>query len=175
MSEEIEKEFGFLIQSEMKYGTQYLSASLIGRENGKEYPNGISSDTYGAKYALDGLTLRGFLSRWKLEEPNFLLHDPEYRDVHVDRRNVHLMAKTLDKITKRIQADGAREPGEIFLAMARALKLSFVVEKNKRSPSHGSSWSDSDWVWHDIPSGKNLFVARIRELLDEAKGATVAA
>jgi hypothetical protein len=74
------------------------------------------------------------------------------------------MAKAIRKVNAKIEKDEAREPGDKYMALAKALKLSFAVERIKRV---GNS---DDWRWMSVEEGRN----RYRALIEEAVAAAIA-
>jgi hypothetical protein len=171
------KKFGLLIERDTKDRTSYVAASLIGREDDREYPIGISDglgDYERPKHlqglALDGLSIRGFVSN--SGDNSFIGYDPEYRNVYsVDLPLARKMARTLDRITKRRRKDAAYEPGDTLMSLAKVLKLEFVVERRvSKRAGQGSSWSESDWRWMTVEEGRNRF----RALIEEARAEEIA-
>jgi len=163
--EKDKREFGLLIETERKHGTIYITARLCARESGFDYPRGISNEPWDGKFTFDGLTLQGFISDYRHSDGklHFIMQSASYLNVYsIEADRARKMARTLDKVTARIQADGASEPGELFLAMCRALKLSFTVGRSKRD--------SREFLWWDVPTGKRIFVNMIAEALDEANG-----
>lgn len=160
--------YGLYLERENSHGTEYVGAKLIAREDGRDYPVGVSDlwltdpPKHLAGLALDGLTIRGFIS--ESNDLSFIGYDPEFRDIYsVDLPTARKMVKTLDKVTKRRRADNAYEPGDTLVSLAKALKLDFVV--TRRGRARGSSWSDADWNWMTITEGRNRF----RDMIEEAR------
>jgi len=170
--------YGLLIEATNRYGTTYVEARVVCRENSDDFPRGCSSNPWGEDYDapknfhglyLDGLTMRGFHSDLNRV---FIGYEPKYCDMHsVNANKANRMAKTLKRIDAAIAKAEAHSPEDVFLALAKALKLSFVVEKNPNKPSFGSSYSDNQWYWMSVASGRNRYRRLIEETRPEQKTA----
>ena len=165
------KTYGLLIQRFNRYGTEYVAARLICRESGADYPVNPSSDGESVFYGsapkhLHGLQLaelgmKGFVS--EMNHFQYIGYEVEYEEV----RGIHLpqierMAKTLRKVVNFINKQSAHEPGDYFLAFAKSLKLSFVVEQT--GGREAGFYQDCKWRWMTIEEGRNRF----RQLIEEA-------
>ena len=128
-------QYGLLIERVNRYGTERVTVNIVRREPDGEAPLGCSGDGevyagYGCPkhllgLALDGLGLYGFVSD---TDASFIGGDVEFRDVYAsDERKLTRMLKALKKVNARIEKEQAREPGDKFVAFAKALKLSFAV------------------------------------------------
>jgi hypothetical protein len=166
-------QYGLLIEPVNRYGTEYIEVRVCRRDNEREFPMGCPSDGdnfygYGTpKHLLglvvDGLGMRGFIS--DTGEPSYIAYDIEFHDVHaISERKLKSMAKAIRKVNAKIEKDEAREPGDKYMALAKALKLSFAVERIKRV---GNS---DDWRWMSVEEGRN----RYRALIEEAVAAAIA-
>jgi hypothetical protein len=165
-------QYGLLIEKVIRYGTEYVEVRVARREERYEHPVGCPSDGdlylgYGTpKHLLglvvDGLGMYGFIS--ETGEPAYIGHDIEFRDVHSsDERKLNGMLKAIKRVKARIEKDEAREPGDKFMALAKALKLSFAVERIKRNGN------EQDWRWMSVEEGRN----RYRAIIEEAVAAAV--
>jgi hypothetical protein len=163
-------EYGLLIEPIQRYGTDYIEVKIVRRDPQREHPIGCPSDGemfigYGCPnhligLALDGLGMYGFISEGK--DPAFIGCEVEFRDVHSSGdQKLQRMLKAIRKVMARIEKDEAREPGDKFAAMASALKLSFAVERIKRS-GHGDP---DDWRWMSIAEGRNRYRSLIEAKL----------
>ena len=168
-------QYGLLIERVIRYGTEYIEVRVARRDDSHEYPIGCPSDGdnfygYGTpKHMLglvvDGLGMYGFVSDGEFREPDFIGAEIEFRDVHsAGVTKLNAMLKALKRINARVEKDEAREPGDKFMALAKALKLSFAVERIKRN---GDS---DDWRWMSVEEGRN----RYRALIEETVAAAVA-
>jgi hypothetical protein len=164
-------QYGLLIERVQRYGTEYVEVRVARREERYEHPVGCPSDGslfagYGTpKHMLglvvDGLGIYGFIS--ETGEPAYIGCDIEFRDVHaVDEPKLTRMLKAIKRVKARIEKDEAREPGDKYMALAKALKLSFAVERIKRN---GNS---DDWRWMSVEEGRNRYRALIEEAVAEA-------
>lgn len=170
-------EYGLLIEKVIRYGTEYVEVRVARREERYEHPVGCPSDGdnflgYGTpKHMLglvvDGLGMYGFVS--ETGEPTFIGADIEFRDVHaLDEAKLTRMLKALKRVKARVEKDEAREPGDKFMALAKALKLSFAVERIKRNSN------SDDWRWMSVEEGRNRYRAMIEETVAEAVARKVA-
>jgi hypothetical protein len=168
------KEYGLLVERTMKYGTEYIIARVVSRNGDKPY--GCSNDGEHDGYEgsvpkavqglqLDGLTMQGFVS--DLNEFQFIGFEPEYRDVYsVDLRKADRMAKTLRKVVSASRKDSAYEAGDVFLSLAKTLKLSFVCyERDGREVS----WDEGRWRFVSIEDGRNYYRRLIETTQKEAR------
>ena len=165
------KQYGLLLRRRFEYGTEYVEAYLVSRENGKDYPLGCASDgenqfdrevpkhVHGLQ--LDGLGMHGFVSDF--DEPTFIGHEVEYRSVFsIDQPKLARMSRTIKRVLTRIRKDEAHEPGDRLVALADALRLSFVAEQTGKNRS--STYAENDWRFMSIPEGRD----RYRQLIAEA-------
>lgn len=168
-----EHEYGLLIEPVNRYGTEYIEVRVVRRDENHDYPIGCPSGGetifgYGCPkhmigLAVDGLGMYGFIS--DSGEPAYIACDVEFRDVHAFGEGaLSRMLKAIKKVNARVEKDRAREPGDKFVALAKALKLSFAVERIARR-SNGD-----DWRWMSVEEGRN----RYRTLIEEAVAAAVA-
>ena len=166
-------EYGLVIEPVNRYGTEYIEVRVARRDDSHEYPIGCPSDGdnylgYGTpKHMLglvvDGLGIHGFISDGEFRAPEFIGADIEFHDVHsITERKLKSMAKAIRKVSARIEKDEAREPGDKYMALAKALKLSFAVERIKRNGS------EQDWRWMSVEEGRNRYRALIEEAVAEA-------
>lgn len=170
-------EYGLLIEKVIRYGTEYVEVRVARREERYDHPVGCPSDGdnflgYGTpKHMLglvvDGLGMYGFVS--ETGEPTFIGADIEFRDVHaLDEAKLTRMLKAIKRVKARVEKDEAREPGDKFMALAKALKLSFAVERIKRNSN------SDDWRWMSVEEGRNRYRAMIEETVAEAVARKVA-
>jgi hypothetical protein len=162
------KEFGLILERHNHYGTEYVVARLISREG--DHPKGCSSDgerswdgdvpKHLRDMQLDGLSLHGFITE---SDCAYIGFEPEYRDVYsVNLPKAERMAKTLRRVIKRQRQDQAREPGDVMMSLANALKLSFAVKRIGKLQAR--DYADNDWNFMSIAEGRNAF----RQMIDEA-------
>jgi len=172
-------QYGLLIEKVNRYGTEYIEVRVARREERYEHPVGCPSDGenylgYGTpKHMLglvvDGLGIYGFVSDSEFREPEFIGADIEFRDIHSGGQiKLERMLKALKRVKARIEKDEAREPGDKFMALAKALKLSFAVERIKRNSN------SDDWRWMSVEEGRNRYRAMIEESVAEAVARKVA-
>lgn len=167
------REYGLLIRPESKYGTEYIKVMAVAREAEKDYPLGCSSDgeseydrnvpKHMHGLMVDGLGIYGFINVTGSNEVHYLGYDVEYQDVfaiHIPK--AQRMIKTLKKVVARMRKDDAREPGDRFFSLAKALKLSFaVVDRGKDHPNR--------WGWMSVTEGREHYRNLITETIEKVK------
>ena len=180
MTTKPDHEYGLIIEPVNRYGAEYIEVRLARREEQYDHPVGCPSDGetlygYGCPkhlvgLALDGLGMYGFISDSSSSmEPAFIAYDVEYRDVHASGEpKLQRMIKAIKKVNARITKDQAREPGDKFMAFAKALKLSFAVTRI------GPPRRDPEWAWMSIEEGRNRYRGMIETAVDAAKARKVA-
>lgn len=164
-------QYGLLIEPVNRYGTEYIEVRVCRRDDEHEHPLGCPADgdhSYGygcpkhlVGLVVDGLGMRGFIS--DVGEPAFIAYDVEFSDIHaISERKLKMMAKAIRRVNALVEKEEAREPGDKFMALAKALKLSFAVERIKRN-------GNGDWRFMPVSEGRN----RYRALIEEAVAAAV--
>ena len=104
---------------------------------------------------VDGLGLYGFISD---SDACYIGGGVEFRDVHnIDEAKLGRMLKAIKRVNIRIEKDRATEAGDKLMAFAKALKLSFVVQRI------GERRRDPDWRFMSIEEGRNRYRAMIEE------------
>jgi len=166
-------EYGLMIDRINQHGTEYVTVHVARRraEDG-DVPLGCSGDGefyagYGCPkhllgLALDGLGMYGFVSD---SDAMFIGHDVEYRNVYASgERKLASMLKAIKRVNARIDKDDAREPGDKFMAFAKALKLSFAVTRI------GERKRDPEWRFMSIVEGRNTY----RQMIEAASAEVLA-
>jgi hypothetical protein len=169
------KEYGLLVERINNHGTEYIVARVTSRRDDKPY--GCSSDgemewdadvpkhLRGGR--LDGLCMHGFISDFS--ECDYIGFQPEYRDVYaIDLPKLERMRRTMKRVTAQITKDKSYEAGDVFMSLAKALKLSFVVHRIGKVVQ-GGAWCDNQWHFMDIESGRNYFRNAIEQARDELR------
>lgn len=166
-------EYGLLIDRVNQHGTEYVTVHVVRRrEADGDVPLGCSGDGefyagYGCPkhllgLALDGLGMYGFASD---SDGMFIGHDVEYRNVYASgERKLGSMLKAIKRVNARIDKDDAREPGDKFMAFAKALKLSFAVTRI------GERRRDPEWRFMSIAEGRNTY----RQMIEAASAEVLA-
>jgi len=168
----MKSEYGLMLSKSNHYGTEYVEVVVCRREEGRDGPLGCSSDgemfydsgvpKHLAGIVLDGLGMYGFAS--ESIDSAFIGHEVEYRNVYaMSEGKLQRMLKAIKRVNDRIRKDEAWEPGDKFVAFAKALKLSFVVERIGKP-------GNIDWRYMSVTEGRN----RYRALIDEVVAAAVA-
>jgi hypothetical protein len=166
------REYGLQIERRDNLGTEYVQVVVCARESDKDYPLGCSTDgesEYDSRVPkhvvglmLDGLGMYGFVS--DSADVPFIGNEVEYRDVFsIDLPKLTRMQRTLKRVVARMTKDSAWEAGDRLVALAKCLKLSFVVE---RTTPRGQR--NPEWNWMSVEMGRN----RYRTLIDQAREAT---
>ena len=162
-------EYGLMIDRTSNYGTDYVEVHVVRREEDRDIPLGCSGDgesfySDGAPkhlmgLNLDGLGMYGFVTD---SDPAYIGFDVEYRNVYsMDERKLRRMVKTISQVNAKIQKDEAREPGDKYMALAAALKLSFAVHRI------GPRRSNPDWNWMSVVEGRNYYRSQIEAAVAE--------
>lgn len=153
-------EYGLLIDRVNEYGSEKVTVHVVRRrEADGDVPLGCSGD--GELYAgfgcpkhllglvVDGLGMYGFVSD---SDGEYIGYGVEFRNVYsIDAAKLGRMAKALKRVNAQIEKDEAREPGDKFMAFAKALKLSFAVCRiGERRPN-------PDWRFMSIVEGRNYY------------------
>ena len=168
-------QYGLLIERSILYGTEYVTVHVCRRrdEDG-DVPLGLSGDGemyagYGCPkhllgLALDGLGIYGFVSD---SDGAFIGTDVEYRNVYASTETkLGRMLKAIKRVNARIDKDDAREPGDKFMAFAKALKLSFAVTRiGERRPN-----VSPEWRFMSILEGRNTY----RQMIETASAEMLA-
>jgi hypothetical protein len=164
------RSFGLLLRKERRHGTLYIVCQVMTRRPNENAPLGATDGfrwewpKFYAGYELDGLGIQGFVSdvRDDAGHCSFIGHDIEYRDVFsIDETKARRMAKTLKRVNAAVNKARAYEPGDKLAALAKALKLEWVVEDRERFKHD----PDRRWLWMTIPEGRNHY----RHLIAEAE------
>lgn len=152
---------GLMLKTEIRYGTRYVWAQVMRREEGEgaeQFPlNCTSLDM--TDLALDSLELIGRVSDYDGECARV---SAEYRDIHsIDERLAVKMAKTLGKINRAFHKAEAYEAGDRMMLFAQAIGAKWVCETRERDVPF-SSYRDVKWRWNTLTQGREDFRAMIR-------------
>lgn len=172
--EEPKKVVGLMVRRANRYGNEYIEVSPMVRENDEDHPIGMSSwYAFENKPYLDGLRLRGCVyvpSFDRDRPPTFDIDHVGFYDLHcVELAQSKAMTVTLTKVAKQIERDNAHEPGDRFLALARAVGAQWVCTPHRGRTSGGSSWSDTRWIWYGLTDGRNMYRSMIEDALREER------
>jgi hypothetical protein len=172
--EEPKKTVGLMVKRIDRYGTEYVDVSVMVREDDGEYPRGMPSwYAFENKPYLDGLSIRGSVHVPYRDDgpPTFYSDRPEFYDLHsVGLAQSKAMTATLTKVAKQVERDNAREPGDVFLALARAVGSQWVCVPH-RDRVTGGAWRDTRWIWYGLTDGRNMYRSVIEGALREAREA----
>jgi hypothetical protein len=165
--------YGLLLRRENSYGSDYLVAEIVRREDNHHAPRNCSDGLcpewdrpkHLARFYLDGLKMRGFVSEYNHHE--FLGYEPAYYGVYsIRERDARRMVATLKAINDRIEKDAAHGPVDCIMSVCAALRLSFMVERV--GMDRGSSYDNNEWRWMTLGEGRN----RYRQMVDELVSTT---
>jgi hypothetical protein len=167
---EAKLQYGLLIERSKNYGTEYVVAKLVKRQNDKPYGcsnSGEFAHCGDPKHLdgmqLDGLCLHGFVS--DSGDFAYIGFEPEYRDVYsVELPKAERMVKTLKRVKAQQHKDHAREPGDVMVSLCKALKLSFVCHRIGEAKQ--GYYHESDWRFMSIEEGRNYY----RGAIEQAQG-----
>lgn len=161
------KTVGILIERRQRYGTEYVIAKAMLREDGASHPiNATGSGFSRERQELDGLAISGHVYQYRDDPPELIGADPEYRDLHsIDRRRAEIMAKCLKRIEARIAKDDSREYGDVLLSFARAIGASWIVEC--ADDTGRTSYCDNAWRFMSLTEGRNRYRDMIRAACDD--------
>lgn len=168
---EPKKSVGLMVLRSMRYGTEYIEVVVMNREDDAEYPVGVSSwYAFEGKPFLDGLKMRGYVYVYEQRAPEFVDSKPAYYDLHcIEASHAKAMATMLGKIGKQAEKDHASEPGDLFLAFARAVGAQWVCTPRRDHRLTGGAWRDTKWAWYGLTDGRNLYRHVIAEALQEER------
>ena len=166
-------EYGLLIDRVNEYGSEKVTVHVVRRrEADGNVPLGCSGD--GELYAgygcpkhllgliVDGLGMYGFVSD---SDGEYIGYGVEFRNVYsIDAAKLGRMLKAIKRVNARIEKDDAREPGDKFMALANALKLSFAVCRI------GERRANPDWRFMSIAEGRNTY----RQMIETASAEVLA-
>lgn len=169
------RQFGLALRSTYTHGTRYITAHVVSRKQDRHAPYGVTDFRWEwpkhlADFELDGLGIYGFVSTDMRDERDglctYIGDNVEYRDVFcIDGAKAGRMVKTLRRIGARLSKDRAYEPGDRLYALARVLKLDFIVEDRfEKFPRD----NDLRYLYHDLGEGRNRFRAMIEEARKQA-------
>lgn len=174
--EKSNRSFGLMLERKTNMGTRYVTVTMMSRKNGENHPLGCGDNSWErpkhlSELYLDGLGLYGFVT--DRDQFDYIGADLEFRDVYaIDGDKARRMLKTLTKVNRLIFAGAAYEPGDKLMAIAKALKLDFVVERVNPAKRFGSSWNDMDWRFMTVEEGRNRYRTLIAEARAEQAEAT---
>ena len=168
--------YGVLIEAANRYGTEYVTVTVMAREGDTRYP--INPETHGESTWGDaprkqaGLMLADLVldGHWyqSIDAPSFLGFAPRYSSPFaVGLKDAERMVKTLRRIHKATSAADASEPGDILMALAGAMGLTWWV--SRAEPRAGAGfYTESTWHWRSINEGRTHLRRLIAETRPEA-------
>jgi hypothetical protein len=169
MTEEVT--YGLLIQRFHRYGSEHVSAKVMQKKPGDDFPTHIGSfSSWDGRWDLADLGIYGMVSDGSFGKPEHFLCGSgiEWEDTgRVPLGRAKAMAKMAAKIEKALSAEDAREPGDMFMVLAKIAGARWVAMPRGGEPNGSSSLRDERWVWYTVPEGRN----RYRQLIQEAEEA----
>jgi hypothetical protein len=168
------KVVGLMVQRVMRHGTEYVDVSVMVREDDADCPYGMPHwYAYDGKPFLDGLCMRGSVHVPYQDSgpPVFYADGALFYDVYsIGLAQSKAMTATLTKVGKQVERDNAHEPGDVFLALARAVGAQWVCVPH-RDRYKGGAWRDTSWIWYGLTDGRNMYRSVIEGALREAREA----
>lgn len=172
---ETKRTYGFRIRRETWADQPSVVADIMAREGDKSHPincHSVGERAYeGASKAQAGLQLdfsiRVYVdSRGEVTGPMIRYETAHY----IEAEDADRMGKTLRKISKAIERDRAREPGDVLMSVAKAIGATWLV--TKMDPDMRERfYSDCDWRFDDgATCARDAFRAAIAEILKVEKG-----
>jgi hypothetical protein len=171
--EEPKKVVGLMVQRVMRHGTEYVDVSVMFRADDASYPRGCSWYAYEGKPYLDGLCIRGSIHvPYQDSGPPVFYPDGAlfYGQTSIGLAVSKAMTAMLAKIAKQVERDNAHEPGDVFLALARAVGAQWVCAPH-RDRVVGGEWRNTRWIWYGLTDGRNMYRSVIEGALREAREA----
>lgn len=157
---------GLLIEAELLHGTDYVTVRVMGRINDQDHPINLVRDL-GQDIELDGLMMRGHIYMLRDGGARLIGYEPEYRDVYaVNQRKAALMSKTLLKVERACLKANATEPGDVFMALAKAIGASFAI--HRVGDRVASMMSEDRWRFMSLTEGRNYYRSLIEKMCHEA-------
>ena len=166
--------YGLIIDVVGEYGTEYVTARILAREDQAAHPinpdseresslRGAPKHAVGLRY--DGLGLRGFCSYYPARDGGVELLGfgcPEYRDAYrVGIDDAKSILKTLTKVEKTFSRLVIHTPASALEALYVALDLDWVVVK---TGGWGTSYSTQTWRWTNLEEGQRILADLIANL-----------
>jgi hypothetical protein len=146
-----------MVETVFKYGLTTIVAKPMRLSSNGAHPLNPSEHDH-EDVAIADLQLRiGISSYGYAYNPEVVYRD--CREVTLFRAKT--MAKTLAKIGKVIDKDGATEPGDVLMAFARAIGATLSVERASTGPA-SSSYSNDRWIFGTIGNARDAFRSAIK-------------
>lgn len=167
------RSYGFIIREETYADCPAIVARVLAREAGAESPvnpRGEGEDSfYDAPLRTHGLALNELLLRCYRSSDGKYMHGPfvEYNSLyHIDLRLAARMHATLRKIDKEIAKSRASEPGDVLMAVARAIGATWGAQEvgEGRRNRHGGFYQDDQWHFAALTDVREDFRARIAKI-----------
>jgi hypothetical protein len=150
--------YGLLIRTVHEYGMRKVIVEVLRRNAGESHPINCHGDRAADKLRRADLTLYGWVSDYT---GKFSLMEPCYLAPHsVEAADARAMVKTLDKINAAIAKAEAREAGDVFIALAKAVGAQWIAEPRR---DKYCSYSDTEWYWRSLGDGRDAFRRKIAE------------
>jgi len=156
-------ELGFLIETSTHYGTEYLHCRLIERNEKGQIRNPLDDRyTDGHPMAFENFEIAGHFAVMS-DGPTLIGFMPQFSPYRVDTESqCRRMLKTLERCRKQTDKDRAGDPGDVFLAIARAVGATFALTQVGRSTGT-QNYDDLQFSTWTIPEGRDLVRRRVNE------------
>lgn len=183
------RSYGLLIDESHKHGMHTISATVIVREDDRDYPcnpdfSCEDSQYGGAPKHLDGVFLNSFGITGHVSDIKgcpFLIGSPAYHDLYsIDCAKAEKMIAVFKRVGRQFDKDRPGDPGDVFMTLARALRLDFAVWKIEGYSGEGfpGSYQSQRWYFTALANGRDHFRRLIvagREAMAKTKGEIIAA
>ena len=156
--------YGFVVERETASdGTEQVSARILAREDDALHPINCKHDGESAiwdapkhldGYMLAGLGMRGHVYDDCDGNSRLIGFTPDFHDCYsVDLASAKAMVKTLRRVEKAIQTESASEPGDVFMAVVRALRLDWYAIEGEYVGGWG--YASKAWDFRPVEEGRN--------------------
>jgi hypothetical protein len=164
MTSEPEVTFGLMLEAKVVHGYRHVTATMMKRRGNDSHPLNCGASWEKEERERDGLALEGYVST---SDGQFVLGKPCYSGRHrIEAADAAAMASMLSKVTKAVIKAEAYEPGDVFMAFAKATGAAWAVCTLEDGARY-SSYSDTDWRWMSLAQGRDRFRTLISRVAEE--------
>jgi hypothetical protein len=161
--------YGLMVNRVMRHGRDYLEVRVMERKGDSDYPRNTSSwYAFEEKPYLEDLLMSGGVYTHDDKKASFSIDRPEFSETRgVRLPQAKAMVKTLTKIAKHMDKEQAREPGDVFMAFARAVDAQWVCIPRKARMER-SCYEENRWAWYSsLTEARNAFRQVIADMVFE--------
>lgn len=167
-----ERKYGFLIETGKFADSPSVVARVLVKRADEDHPINPDSSRgesafWGAPKKADGLYLASLELRCWVGSDGKYFHGPDIRldDVRfVDLELARRLHLTMKRINREIAKASAREPGDVLMAVGKAIGATLHIIPGGDTTRSGSFYSDSEWRFSDLTSARDEFRRAIEEL-----------